>query len=61
VSFDWTRALSPVCFLFIHNSMNFYVPDLLFCATGQCKQYGGHRRETNIVSDWKQAWNQFNN
>jgi hypothetical protein len=22
VSFDWTRALSPVCFGFVHNSMN---------------------------------------
>jgi len=27
VPFDWTRALSPVCFLFVHNSMN------LFCIT----------------------------
>jgi hypothetical protein len=25
VPFDWTRALSPVCFLFVHNSMNFCV------------------------------------
>jgi len=25
------------------------------------KQYGDRRRETTIVSDWKQAWNQFNN
>ena len=21
VPFDWTRALSPICFLFVHNSM----------------------------------------
>ena len=27
VPFDWTRALSPVCFLFVHNSMNFCVFD----------------------------------
>jgi hypothetical protein len=25
------------------------------------EQYGGRRWETTIVSDWKQAWNQFNN
>jgi len=24
VPFDWTRALSPVCFLSVHNSMNFF-------------------------------------
>jgi len=24
VPFDWTRALSPVCFGFVHNSMNFF-------------------------------------
>ena len=24
VPFDWTRALSPVCFLFVHNSMNHF-------------------------------------
>jgi len=27
----------------------------------QYKQYSGRRQETTIVSDWKQAWNQFNN
>jgi hypothetical protein len=25
VPFDWTRALSPVCFWFVHNSMNFSI------------------------------------
>ena len=29
VPFDWTRALSPICFWSIHNSMNFYEPELL--------------------------------
>ena len=24
VPFDWTRALSPVCFLFVHNSIEAY-------------------------------------
>jgi hypothetical protein len=39
VPFDWTRALSPFCFLFVHNSMNFCVFDLFitrwtfFCLT----------------------------
>jgi hypothetical protein len=55
VPFDWTRALSPVLllirsqllhFLSFHNSIN---------------KYGDRRLETMIVSDWKQAWNQFNN
>ena len=50
VPFDWTRALSPVCFWSIHNSMNFCMPELLFLCN-QCKQYGGSRRETAIVSD----------
>jgi len=27
----------------------------------QHKQYGDRRREATIVSDWKQAWHQFNN
>ena len=27
VPFNWTRALSPVCFLFVHSSMNFCVFD----------------------------------
>jgi hypothetical protein len=27
VPFDWTRILSPVCFLFVHSSMNFCVFD----------------------------------
>jgi nuclear pore complex protein Nup37 len=27
--FDWTRALSPDCFWFVHNSMNFCVFDPL--------------------------------
>jgi hypothetical protein len=27
VPFDWTRTLSPVCFLFVYNSMNFCVFD----------------------------------
>ena len=25
VRFDWTRALSPVCFGFVYNSMNFFI------------------------------------
>jgi len=24
VPFDWTRVVSPVCFEFVHNSMNFF-------------------------------------
>ena len=27
VPFNWTRALSPVCFLFVHSSINFCVFD----------------------------------
>ena len=27
----------------------------------QHKQYDDRRRETTIVPDWKQPWNQFNN
>ena len=34
VSFDWTIALSAVCFWSVHNSMNVCVPELhFFCAT----------------------------
>ena len=34
VPFDWTRALSPVCFWSVHNSMNFCMPELhLFITT----------------------------
>ena len=32
--FDWTRALSPVCLLSFHNSMNFCMPKLLFSSPG---------------------------
>jgi len=30
IPFDWTRALSPVWTLSVHNSMNFCVPELFF-------------------------------
>ena len=60
VPFDWTRALSRVCFWFVHNFMNFYVFDSFITwwtfLHNQYKQYGGHRQETTIVFDWKQAW-----
>jgi len=72
VPFDWTRALSPVSRLFVldsfitrwtflhfwsvYNSMKFVcITSIIY------KHYGDRRRETTIVSDWKQAWNQFNN
>ena len=60
VSFDWTRALSRVCFWFVHTSMNFFVFDPFITRWtfwyNQYKQYGGRRQESTIVSDWKQAW-----
>ena len=44
VPFNWTRALSPVCFLFVHNSMNFCVFDPFILDEpflyNQHKQYG---------------------
>ena len=50
VNFDWTRALSPVCFWFVHNSMNFCVFDPFLSRWtflhNQHKQYGDRWRET---------------
>ena len=49
VNFDWTRALSPVCFWFVHSSMNFCVFDPFITRWTflhyQHKKYGGHWRE----------------
>ena len=50
VNFDWTRALSPVCFWFVHSPMNFCVFDPFInrwtVLHNRHKQYGGRWRET---------------
>ena len=55
-----TVTVTVTCLVFflriwsVHNSMNFS------CRTN-INNMAALRRETTILADWKQAWNQFNN